>query len=421
MELNPAWLNVAGSLVVGGFGLSVWALRRDAWANRAFAIFAIGLASVTAASNLFPLDLIGRGPLYAVLALAGSASAIGAGIVAWVTGVPQRPGARRDFLRAASVAIPFGVILGVWAYRTPFLISAPPTTATLLAVAAGVFLFISGVTLALLHWALRYGSLGPEDAPARSRIALLATGLTIFVSLANVGNQREQSIFSINANEAGWWYVRTFLTFTVAGAWLWASARSDAPRPAVRVALITLASAAIGMALLASDLGGGHGTTRLLMVAVLAYGIVRYQVLGIDVKVKWTLKQSTVAAIFIATIFLASEGVQILFGEENAWLGVLAGGVLVFALAPLQRFAERVSDAAMPGVRPPSQMGERERLALYRDQVAVAYADDAVDRRERAMLEALREHLNISAEDAVAIERDVSAGAAAQDLRPSIP
>lgn len=149
-------------------------------------------------------------------------------------------------------------------------------------------------------------------------------------------------------------------------------------------------------------------TTIFVYYLALAYGILRHQLFDIHVKIKWTLKQSTVAAVLLATIFLVSEGAQLLFGEERAWLGLVAGGALVFALAPLQRFAEGVADRAMPGVRPLAEMSEAERVRAYRAQVEAAYADGSVDGTERRMLEAARRALDIDAETALALESELA-------------
>ncbi|MBI4394017.1 MAG: hypothetical protein HY556_09520 [Euryarchaeota archaeon] len=87
----------------------------------------------------------------------------------------------------------------------------------------------------------------------------------------------------------------------------------------------------------------------ILFVLLVSYGIVRTHLFDVDLKIKWTIKQSTVAAAFIAVFFIASEAAQAFFaGSLGPYVGIVAAGALVFALAPLQRAADRVANAAMP-------------------------------------------------------------------------
>lgn len=141
---------------------------------------------------------------------------------------------------------------------------------------------------------------------------------------------------------------------------------------------------------------------------LLAYGVLRHQLLGIDVKIKWTLKQSTVAAVFVAVFFVVSELAAAAFSERlGTVVGILTAGALLFAIVPLQHFAQRVADKAMPGVKPVGEMTEDERAEAYRRQLEAAYVDGVVDTSERRILEAAREALEIDGDIALAIEREV--------------
>lgn len=88
----------------------------------------------------------------------------------------------------------------------------------------------------------------------------------------------------------------------------------------------------------------------LVPTALLAYVVLRGQIPGLDVKVRWGLSKSTVAAVFIAVFFIVSETTQQFFGETlgSAYVGIAAAGTLVFAIAPLQRAAERLAEKAIP-------------------------------------------------------------------------
>ncbi|MGQ0535366.1 MAG: hypothetical protein ACT4PT_04765 [Methanobacteriota archaeon] len=88
-------------------------------------------------------------------------------------------------------------------------------------------------------------------------------------------------------------------------------------------------------------------------------------------------------------------------------MGIAAAGLLVFAIAPLQRVADRVANAAMPGVRAPAERGAAERRALYREHVELAYRDGVVNRDERLQLDLARHQLALTEAEAAAVEREV--------------
>lgn len=81
---------------------------------------------------------------------------------------------------------------------------------------------------------------------------------------------------------------------------------------------------------------------------------------------------------------------------------------LAFALAPLQRFARSVADAAMPPAQDPDAMDDDERITVYRRQAEVAWADGALSADERALLDELRDQLGIDAEVASEVESKVA-------------
>ncbi|MGQ0536553.1 MAG: hypothetical protein ACT4PT_10825 [Methanobacteriota archaeon] len=204
----------------------------------------------------------------------------------------------------------------------------------------------------------------------------------------------------------------------LAGVWLANAARSAPPRSrwARDVALVSVALVAVGAAFaratdpaVAADLGP-LGLARVVGVAILAYAILKHQLFDIDVKVKFTIRQSTVAAVFIGLFFVVSESAQAFFSDRTGtYLGIVAAGALVFAIAPLQRMAERVADAAMPGVRPMAELAPTDRMSLYREHLALAYADGTVDANERVLLRHLRDRLGLDADSADRIESELLA------------
>ncbi|HEV8359873.1 MAG TPA: hypothetical protein VGR28_05380, partial [Candidatus Thermoplasmatota archaeon] len=154
---------------------------------------------------------------------------------------------------------------------------------------------------------------------------------------------------------------------------------------------------------------GPLGLSRTIAVLILAYAMLRHQLLDIDVKVRWTIQQSTIAAAFIGVFFVVSESAQtLLAGSVGPYLGIAAAGLLLFAMAPLQRAAERVAGAAVPHAR--RQLPPEERAALYRDTARMAWADGRLTPDERRLLDGLRERLGLSADEASRLEREVLPG-----------
>ncbi|MGQ0536567.1 MAG: hypothetical protein ACT4PT_10895 [Methanobacteriota archaeon] len=151
----------------------------------------------------------------------------------------------------------------------------------------------------------------------------------------------------------------------------------------------------------------GQAAAYVVFVALLAYGILKTNLFDIDLRLKWTIRGGTVAAIFVAVFFVASELVKAFFEERAGLLiGVLAAAALVFALSPLQRFAERVADRALPDATGSPEYVAFRKLQVYRAAFEEA-ATGGVSRKERAMLDRLASELGVRPEDARAVEADV--------------
>jgi hypothetical protein len=146
----------------------------------------------------------------------------------------------------------------------------------------------------------------------------------------------------------------------------------------------------------------------LLAVPLIAYGILKTHLFDIDLKIQWTIRQSTVAAAFIAVFYLVTEGADRMFEAElGTWVGLLASALLIFFLAPLQRMAERVSQAVMPNTTDTPEYAAYKKLQVYEAALADALPG-GISGKERALLNHLRDSLGIAAADADALERDLS-------------
>jgi hypothetical protein len=146
----------------------------------------------------------------------------------------------------------------------------------------------------------------------------------------------------------------------------------------------------------------------LFAIPLITYGILRTQLFDIDLRIRWTIKQSTLATIFVTLIFLISEGAdRLLSAELGNFAGLLAAAVVVFFLAPLQRFAERVASVAMPNTHNTPEYAAHRKMQVYEAALAEALQEGGISGKERSLLNRLRDSLDISATDAETMEQDL--------------
>ena len=161
-------------------------------------------------------------------------------------------------------------------------------------------------------------------------------------------------------------------------------------------------SAELGMFLFGK---GVYALGTLVAVPLIAYGILRAQLFDIDLRIRWTIKQSTLAGIFVALMFLISEGAStFLSAELGNVAGLLAAAVVMFFLTPLQRLADRVAGAAMPNTNNTPEYISYRKMKVYEAALTEALQDDGISNKERSLLKHLRDSLEISSADAEALE-----------------
>ena len=146
----------------------------------------------------------------------------------------------------------------------------------------------------------------------------------------------------------------------------------------------------------------------LLAVPLIAYGILRMQLFDIDLRIRWTIKQSTLAGAIVAILFLVTEAAdRFLTAELGSLAGLVAAAIVVFFLAPLQRLAERVAAAAMPNTRNTPEYVAFRKMQVYESAVSEALEQGGISAKERNLLGHLRQSLGVSEADAEAIEREL--------------
>ena len=147
----------------------------------------------------------------------------------------------------------------------------------------------------------------------------------------------------------------------------------------------------------------------LLAVPLIAYGILKTHLFDIDLRIQWTIRQSTVAAAFVAVFYVVTEGADRLFEAEfGSQAGLLASALLLFFLSPLQRVAERFAGAVMPNTSDTPEYTAYRKMQVYEAALVDTLAGGITD-KERALLNHLRDSLGIAATDADALERDLTA------------
>ena len=157
----------------------------------------------------------------------------------------------------------------------------------------------------------------------------------------------------------------------------------------------------------------------ILYVPLVAYGVLRVQLFDVDLRIKRTLKRGAVAAAFVATFFVVSElAGNYLSSRFGAVIGVLGTGALVFFLDPIQRAAERLSNAAMPNTVDTPEYEAFRKLQVYDSAIHAALEDGRISDRQRRVLNSMITSMGIDPDTAQRMEDDALAALSGQ--RPSM-
>jgi hypothetical protein len=149
----------------------------------------------------------------------------------------------------------------------------------------------------------------------------------------------------------------------------------------------------------------------LIAIPIIAYGILRTQLFDIDLKIRWTIKQSAFGFAVVAIIYVLSEGAEFLLSEQFGTIGGLVGaGIVVILLQPLKRFADRVASAAMPNTQNTPEYASTRKILVYESAFAEALAEGGISQKERNLLAHLRDSLGLQASEAEAIELQLQSG-----------
>jgi len=148
-----------------------------------------------------------------------------------------------------------------------------------------------------------------------------------------------------------------------------------------------------------------------LITVILFYGVAKYRILDLDLKVKITIRRGALGGAAGAIMLIVQQAVEQYAGSEFGESGILVGaavaGIALFALTPLQRFAEKLGDKAMPQVENTDAYFTYRRVELYRVALEGMMRDGHLDLKETRALVALREELRITAADHDRLEEEL--------------
>ena len=115
------------------------------------------------------------------------------------------------------------------------------------------------------------------------------------------------------------------------------------------------------------------------------------------------------AAAYLAFYFVASEGTASFLSDQiGTVVGLLVTGLLVFAVAPINCLAERLSDRAMPNVQDTEEYRIFRKLEIYGEAYAGAVEAGEIGAVRRAALNRLRARLELTAEDVESLEAELA-------------
>lgn len=289
----------------------------------------------------------------------------------------------------------------------------------------GFGLVMGVVGLAILFRAGQVPGHPRHRAAKAVAIGLLLTPL-LEVSLV-AGIALQFGVSQITASYAPSFFVTAGHVLLVLGAvpafigigWLaWTSHSNQTVRQTMAILLVALLMTASGFyvgwkASVPNWLPGIFlmGLWRILLPAVVVYALVRHRLFDADVRLRWTVMRGTMALIFLGVFFVGAQLAQNYLSTAYGWsLGGLAAGLLLFAISPIQRLAERFAQNVVPQGRSPQGMSETERLELYRQQATLVWSDGFMGRKERALLDHLRDRLQLDATACAAIETEAARG-----------
>ncbi|MEK6985456.1 MAG: hypothetical protein AABX89_03615 [Candidatus Thermoplasmatota archaeon] len=163
------------------------------------------------------------------------------------------------------------------------------------------------------------------------------------------------------------------------------------------LAIVYQGGSAIGAGWVTPTILYGRPISLILWVLVLSYGMLRHQVLGLDLRLKLGLGRTIVVGVIAVAFFLVSETVEALLPIDGLLPGLVGAALVTLAIVPLQRAARRVMDRLMPNVQDNAAYRDRRAEDIYRMALDSARQDGNIGVGEQAMLDRLAQRLQLPA------------------------
>ena len=382
---------VAGMLLVLMGAAVLLRRRRDAPAV-AFGVFAIGLGGLYLVRTMGAAEDDAFGLAANVVVLVGY----------WSMFLVFPTRISRDQWSLVAIAFATGFLVSAPEFLPPLLAALVGGGAGATAGAAFALVASAGIVAGVVLFPLRARRLGLEEVASTRSLAIFAVGVALFR-----GYDLDDVVLAARGDVPLATVLHPALSLTIpALLWVVVASRGAHARLARDT---TLAHVGIVIAsLLLASLGAGAAALQLAGALLLGFAILRGQIEGLDLKVRFAISRSTIAAAFVAAFFIASEGAQLLFGQGNEWVGLLGAGALVFALAPVQRAAERLAEKAVPAADAPTDPGPASKGEdAYRRAVRLARKDRALTPEEEVHLFHVAEALGVPAGRAMELRHEV--------------
>lgn len=147
----------------------------------------------------------------------------------------------------------------------------------------------------------------------------------------------------------------------------------------------------------------------ILFALLLTYGILRTQLFDLDLRVKVGISRTTVISIILVAVFVVAKIAENYLSRTVGFVaGSIVAGSMLFLVPRLNKIGDKVANSALPAVQPTPVYLAFKKLEVYRSAVEAAHETGGVTDKERATLDRLRDKLQLTSQDAAAVEQEVA-------------
>ncbi len=143
----------------------------------------------------------------------------------------------------------------------------------------------------------------------------------------------------------------------------------------------------------------------LIYIPIMVYGILKLQMLDIEIRLKSTIRNSVLAGIFGILFYLVTEGANTLLSDQfGGLIGFAVSALVTLFLTPLHSWADKVSSKLVSAdIDDPDYRASRS-LQIYSAAVEETLAYGEISKGHIALLDRLRDSLQVSQDEASKLE-----------------